>query len=272
MNEAFVRWLETERDEGPFFAVINYFDAHAPFRPPELFRGRFSDPGAQYWYWSGPTRYTDSTRQQLRDTYDDAIAYVDHEVGFLVERLRAMRLLDSTLVVVFGDHGEEFGVHGVIGHGSSLFTSVIQVPMILRYPTAVPRGVHIGATVSIRDLTATVLDIAGLPTRVPGNSLRRFWGTSRSRGRASIVLSEVFQAPGKFPDWYPVRHGSLRSVFSGRWQYVRDADGHDELFDLEADPLELTDRSTERVILSRFRALMDSIQALPIAAPVDGTD
>lgn len=268
MNGAFLEWLDSERGARPFYAVINYFDAHAPFRPPEPFRGMFSAPAAQYWYWSGPTKYSELALQQLRDTYDDAIAYVDHRVGLLVDSLRMMRLLDSTLVVVVGDHGEEFGGHGVVGHGSSVFTPVVRVPLMLRYPPGAPRGVRIGTRVSVRNVAATALDIAGLPTHVPGSSLRDIWDRTPGQGETPLVLSEVFQAPGKFPDRYPVAHGSLRSILRGRWHYVRDADGHESLYDVEADPLELVDRSPERLaVLARFRAVMDSLQRLPVAVP-----
>lgn len=266
MNDAFLRWLKTERRGAPFFAVINYFDAHDPFHPPQPFRGRFSDPGDQYWYWAGPTRYDGETLRDLQSTYDDAIAYLDHELGALMEALRSRGVLDSTLIVIVGDHGEEFGGHGVVGHGSSLYTSVIRVPMILRYPPAAPQGLRVRTSVSIRDLAATAIDIAHLEARIPGSSLRGHWDSAAARTGTPIVLSEVFQVPHKLPGWYPVHEGSMRSIVRGRWHYIRDGNGEESLYDLDADPLEVEGVADGAPELARFRVLMDSIQRLPVAA------
>ena len=74
-----------------------------------------------------------------RDCYDDCIAFLDDQLGRLLDELRGQGLLDNTLVIITSDHGESFGDHGVFGHGTGLYLDQIAVPLVILSPDA-PAG------------------------------------------------------------------------------------------------------------------------------------
>jgi arylsulfatase A-like enzyme len=136
----------------PYFAMLNLFDAHAPY----------DSPLAQ--------RFGEGRRPE--DRYDGAIAYMDSVVGTLVNGLRERGTLDRTVLVVVSDHGEHFGEHDIRGHGNSLFLELLHVPLVIRAPGRVPSGARVGHVASLRDIPATLLDLAGLQApQITGHSL-----------------------------------------------------------------------------------------------------
>ena len=90
----------------------------------------------------GPSgkRELDAVTRRLGDLYDDCLLGLDAELGRFLGELRASGLLDDTWVVITSDHGEEFGEHGIFGHGASLYNQVTHVPLILIPPGPGPRG------------------------------------------------------------------------------------------------------------------------------------
>ena len=113
----------------PFFAFLNYFDAHDPYVPPPGFRGPFRHPAQDPAGLPVPLRLPghadkhDVARRDIvmaRDCYDDCIAFLDDQLGRLLDELERQGLLDNTLVIITSDHGEAFGDHGIFGHGYSV--------------------------------------------------------------------------------------------------------------------------------------------------------
>ena len=128
--------------------------------------------------------------RRLGDLYDDCLLGLDAELGPFFRELRASGRLEDTWVVITSDHGEEFGEHGIFGHGVSLYNQVTHVPLILippgpgrrgsgDDPYASLRGRRIRIPVSLRDLPATLtsLLLPGTAHPFPGRSLARYWGT-----------------------------------------------------------------------------------------------
>ena len=152
----------------PFFVFLNYYDVHAPYIPPQPFRGQFSEleePGGRISTdWGMDHIYMPMTPEQLQeeiDAYDGAIAYVDYHIAKLLAELETRGLVQNTLVVILSDHGESFGEHGLLEHHNSLYREVIHVPMIFWWPDHVPAGERVTVSVSIAAIPATVLDIIG---------------------------------------------------------------------------------------------------------------
>ena len=235
VNREFLEWVDRPRGARPFFAFLNYFDSHAPYRAPAPFGRRFATGGGIYWL-KGETvdSHTPSELRQLKDSYDGATAYVDDQIWRLVEALRARGLLDRTLLIVTGDHGEAFGEHGMMGHGNDLYLPDIWVPLFIRYPDRVPGGLRVHAPVSARDIPATAFDLLGLPeaSPFPGATLARYWGGGSSRPVADTVLAE---------------HGLMNALFAGRYHFIRDESaeaGRTVLFDMETDPAETRNLAT----------------------------
>jgi arylsulfatase A-like enzyme len=222
--DQFLRW-QSSLGTAPFFAFLNLYDAHLPYAPPSPYDAMF-----------------DGGRTPL-DRYDGAIAYTDQALGELFDELARRGVLDRTLVVVSSDHGEGFGEHGLSGHGKSLYRTELHVPLVMRYPRRVPAGTRVSTAVSLRDLPATLLELAGQGAAAgafPGVSLAGLWGDSRVE--ASPVVSEVSAGVNTEPN-EPVSRGAMASVFDATGHYIRNGDGVEELYAYRADPGETDDRA-----------------------------
>lgn len=166
-----VPWLAARKAEPatPFFLFLFYFDPHYDYIPMPPYNTRFTD--AQY---SGlqdgrnirslrNRRLSPDDQNQIRALYDGEIRCVDDQIGRLMAELRRLQLADSTLVLVTGDHGDEFWDHGGTAHGHTLYDDLLHVPLVMRLPGGRYAGVRIDANVGLIDLMPTLLDAAGLP-------------------------------------------------------------------------------------------------------------
>ena len=128
-----------------------------------------------------------------RDCYDDCIAFLDDQLGRLLDELQGQGLLDNTLVIITSDHGEAFGDHRIFGHGESLYLDADCRPAGDPLPGA-PAGRVVTDPVSLRDLPATVVDQLGLSagSPFPGRSLAAFWPLAPGQSPPEITpaLSE----------------------------------------------------------------------------------
>ncbi|TDI93822.1 MAG: DUF229 domain-containing protein [Caldithrix sp.] len=268
VNQAFLDWLG-DHDQRPFFAFLNYFDAHTPYIPPEPFELKFgtkkpSMPNIRHNY-----EYKTQEIEPLRDAYDSCIAYLDNEIGSLLDQLDDRGVLNNTLVIVTSDHGEQFGEHGLMFHGNSLYRALLDVPLLILFPARVPAGDTVPETVSLRDLPATVVDLLGLENNVffPGSSLRRYWDNLQdsSDARTRTHLSEVLVGDQKPNFWahtaWPSHKGSRKSLVADGYHYIENGDGSEELYDFERDREELRNLSNSqegRRLLDRFRLFFET--------------
>ena len=213
---------ETTRGRRPFFAFLNFYDAHLPYDPPAEWSSKFS------------------ARATALDRYDGAIAYMDHEVGRVLNELGRRGILDNTVVIIASDHGEGFGEHGLYGHGNSLYRPELHVPLIVRYPARAPAGWRVESPVSLRDVGATLVDLTGLRTSRPfgGSSLTALWGSGSAH--PSAVVAEVSAGINTEPG-APVSRGAMRSLIDSTAHYIRNGDGVEELYRYRDDPGELRD-------------------------------
>ncbi len=197
INQSFLDWLSWQRDSGrPFFAFLNYLDAHEPFLPPQDEGTHFGlrpessrDHAMLVEYWDrDKLKLSEQDIELARDSYDDCIAALDRRVGALLDELERREVLRDTLVIITSDHGEQFGEHGVFNHGFSLYSQEVHVPLLI-ISSAAPAGRTVSEPVSLRDLPATVVDLIGLGggSPFPGRSLAESWRTPR--GSATIDAS-----------------------------------------------------------------------------------
>jgi Sulfatase len=119
INNRLLHWLD-RHSENPFFAFVNYFDAHAPYYPPEPYWSRFLPAEPRRPRGVAPGGWSVQMATVGRRAYQGAIAHLDAQVEALLDSLRLRRVLRNTLLIVVGDHGEEFFEHGLMGHGNSL--------------------------------------------------------------------------------------------------------------------------------------------------------
>ena len=262
---AFLRWAGRDAAR-PFFAFLNVYDAHHPYLPPLRFEQKFAAPGdteadrarARELAIADPAEFNAADSARNRNMYDGAIASADDALGRLLDSLQRRGILRNTVVILVGDHGDAFGEHRAFGHGHDVYSEVTHVPMVVVFPPHVPAGLRVAAIASVRDVPATVADIAGYAGPswpLPGRSLSRFW-TDSMGGRVDTVLTEVdFLRQGEKP-WYPVRRGDVRSILVWPHQLIIARDST-ELYDISADPLQRRDLGAQ----PGFRGLRDSLQA-----------
>jgi arylsulfatase A-like enzyme len=265
VNAEFLAWQAQRGGDRPFFAFLNYFDAHEPYMPrppfqldPDLNRHR-----GPFWYGPLDIVHADTWKMSTEevavelDAYEACISYIDYQLGSLFSELERKRVLDNTLVIVVADHGEEFGEHAVFDHGGSLYLPSIHVPLLISMPGRVPQGLRVKSAASLRDIPATVVDLIGLAreTPFPGASLARYWGAGADATELGAAVSQVNPKFAE-PAWYPIMKGSMRSLVRDHYHYIQNGDGSEELYDIANDPGELQDLApiqTDRQLLDRFR-------------------
>jgi arylsulfatase A-like enzyme len=262
VNAEFLGWLEGVGIR-PFFAFLNYFDAHDPyllFEDTEVVLNQ-GDPPATVVQEDGTHGPREKELAEAMDRYDTGVAFIDLHIGRLLDSLEVLGILENTIVIITSDHGEHFGERGVVQHSRSLYTQLIRVPLIFIYPPSVP-SIRVKEAVSLNEVAVTIMGLVGLENSpFPGESLARFWG---SDGDQVQSLSPARSVAYPKPSWDdisgPIRHGTMRSVVFDRLHYIRTGDGSEELFDIIDDPKELHDLSglpESAGPMSRLRAMLE---------------
>jgi arylsulfatase A-like enzyme len=259
--EEFLDW-RSDIGKGPYFAFLNFFDAHEPYAPRAPYDHIFSPEEPR-------TRGIDETTSRppspevvrgLQDAYDGSIASLDAELGHLFDELARRGELDRTIVIVTADHGEEFAEHGLLSHGNGLNFPALHVPLIVRWPSGgVPAGTVVGTPVSLRDVPATILDLARTINEVPfpGRSLAPLWSGTPDAPR-SPLLSELYWAPNQ-PSRFPVSSGNLHSLVRGRFHLIVGKGGREELYDIVSDPFERRSLIGDATLSDTLASLRDGL-------------
>lgn len=243
VNDEFLSWVDG-LDDRPFFAFLNYFDAHAPYELHEEYLESLTavDPAPDVYIGRG--RYEAPSQEQLRwiDAYDTSITYMDEAVDDLLAALGARGRLERTIVIVTSDHGEQLGERGLDSHGTSLYSQVLAVPLVFLLPQGGPSGLRVDTPVSLSEVPETVARLAGLEgASFPGRSLERFW-KEPDPGPGAPVLSRLRLSPfGERPPTAPILRGDMMSLVLGTLHYIANGDGSEEVYDLASDPEETLD-------------------------------
>ena len=166
----------------PWFVVLHTYQVHAPYEPPPAASAAVAErhPGALLGRTPEPHRFYEltedgtpipvETARALEALYDEEVRVTDHVLGAFLDELRASGALDHTLVCLTADHGEEFGEHGLLGHGDTLYREQLHVPFLLRFPDGRHAGRRDERPVSLVDLAPTLLDAIGRADLLPATS------------------------------------------------------------------------------------------------------
>jgi arylsulfatase A-like enzyme len=252
VDHSFLRWLSWQRPRRrPFFAFLNYNDAHTPYQVPDRSTAAFGVRPATCsdrltllrWNVVEKANLSEHDVRMAVDVYDDAILYLDRRLGGLLEELTRRGVLDDTLIIVAADHGEHLGDHLLFFHGCSLYRQLVQVPLVIVDQQRVPAGRSVPDPVSLRDVPATVAALLKFTGKspFPGQSLERFWAPIAGADRpvADPLLLEtgkplVLTNQGR----EPAAKGAMTSLILGERHYIRLGDGSEELYSLSSDPEE----------------------------------
>jgi arylsulfatase A-like enzyme len=192
-----------------FFMWLHYFSPHAPYRlrPDIPFEG-----------------------------YESEIAYVDQQVGLVLDTLERLGLDDKTLVVLLSDHGEAFYEHGYPGHGLSLHDPALRIPLLFRLPGLDGRD-H-DQEIGLIDVAPTILSLLDVPvpTSMSGRSLAARW-----TGEDTSVPPPVFLETWRYRGATNTRDLDQIGVVHQRRKVILDLkQSAFSFFDLERDPGERT--------------------------------
>jgi arylsulfatase len=223
---------------GPYFLWVHYFDPHGPYVPPEHppppYDTRYAADDALARHLAErefpPTveaRFVPKTEtDRFVNLYDGSVRMFDDAFGELLEALDTRDDRDATVLVVTADHGQGLGQHEFATHGL-VWDEQLRVPLLVRVPGEAPHRVSV--SMSSIDVVPTVLRF--LPRFDPDP----YWRQARGQD----VLDASFPGTPVF-GMSTVRRG-LRTLIEDRWKLIVHDGGDVRLFDLEADPFELTD-------------------------------
>jgi len=240
INKVVFSWKKDIQEAKKVFLWVHYFDPHDPY----FDRKPWIDEYA-VMKWKGSKKLSKISMEELREfipvfrkdeealdyliaLYDSEISYVDSQMGFLLKNLG---LEENTLLIITSDHGEEFLDHDSLGHGTTLYEELVQVPFIMNLPFSFHNqsGTVIDKPVSLLDIMPTVLDAAGIeiPDNVHGKSLldplNRITGVNRE-----YLFFELSK--------WTVSKG----VQNDTWKYIYNyCTQREELYDLSRDPAEV---------------------------------
>jgi arylsulfatase A-like enzyme len=276
-----IAFLREHKGPAPFFAYVAFTAPHDPRQPPPAFRQPYYDslpplPAnflPQFPFDNGAMRggrdenlgawpRTEAmVRDQLAEYYG-MVTHLDGQIRRILDALEASGHGGDTIVVFVADNGLALGSHGLLGK-QSVYEHSTRVPMMITGP-GVPAGRSSQAFSYVHDLFPTITGLAGVasPAGVEGSSLQPVWEGRVERTRDSLFLAYM---------------ATQRAVRDERWKLIAYPKlGHLQLFDLRADPHEITnliERPEYAGEVARLQALMRTWQSrLGDTAPVPATN
>ncbi|MBT4820363.1 MAG: sulfatase-like hydrolase/transferase, partial [Lentisphaerae bacterium] len=260
-------------NDSPFYLSCHYTAPHSPWgrdqHPEETF-DRYCEhcafdtipdvplnPTQMQRPWLNPDG---SNRRELLSGYFAAIEEMDKEVGRVLDWLDEHGLRENTLVFYTSDNGMNMGHHGIFGKGNgtyplNMYDTSVKVPCIVSWPSIVPEGQTRRELLSHYDVFPTLLDMAGVPGPEDAS-------LPPSPGRSFAPLLRGESMPET--DCVVVHHeyGLVRMIRSHDWKYVhRHPWGPNELYDLTADPGEITNLAEVTEHAERIMALKGKLDA-----------
>jgi choline-sulfatase len=225
MNAA-LAWLATAKR--PFFVWVHLYDPHAPYDPPPDFLAKAGG-----------------------NAYDGEVAYADAQIARLLDGLKKRGVIDTSLIVAAGDHGEGLGEHGEDTHGMLAYDSTLRVPLIVASPLLT--AANVTAPVSLADLAPSILRQIGMSDRARGADL--FSGTPPDRD----VYAETL---------YPRTAGwhSIGALAGAQWKLVLSSEA--ELYDVAKDPAETRNLAGDRrALVQRMTQKLNELQRTSSVQP-----
>jgi arylsulfatase A-like enzyme len=243
INDAAFRWLQNNTHR-PFFMFIHYYDNHWDYLPPSPYSERY-DPD-----YNGPIDGTQIAREPLfsnppskRDIqhiialYDGEVKQTDNDLGEILNVLQDTGVSDNSIIIIMGDHGEQFYEHGHTSH-QGIYEELIHVPLVVSIPSVRAKCKTIDSLVSQVDILPTILDYLQIPApeQYSGKSLRPLI-EMREKSVNEYISAEY--TGGAVPDCYAVR--------SIRYKYCQEAESEAFGYDLAKDSGE-----QKRMVLDNF--------------------
>lgn len=222
------QWLDERDADKPFFAFLNYMDAHEPYEIYDYFlpAGTSVDKDILDFKWNhgcfenGP----DETKSELiKQIYGASVSYLDEQIGALFDLLKDNGDFENTIIVVMGDHGQSLGEHGYWGHGTFLYEELVNTPLIMRTPERSANKPEVSKLVSIADVPRALCEFAGFNLDdKDSHTLSNAYGNG-SEKKSNKVLVEShgpYDEDDELPDY--ISRAGYRSIYFQSWRGRRD--------------------------------------------------
>lgn len=208
--EKFAAWI-AKGPRRPFFSWLHFYDPHLPYQPHPEVDGKF--------------------RGTARASYEGEIAFVDLQIGKVIRLLEAEGLMDKTLIVIAGDHGEAFGEHKEFGHGVFCYNETLKVPLIFHAPALFPKPQRIPERVNLADVLPSILHYLAVsaPASVQGRSVHDLVAGKKEKPQRISYFESLYGM--EINNWAPVM-----GVIAGDYKYISSIEP--ELYHLGEDPAE----------------------------------
>ena len=282
VNEKALPWIRQHSYER-FFLFIHYWDPHMPYNQPDTYKTAFkhenlndlkvTETPAGYKYvpgWGRVDQLPKQSHNKSINLYDGEILYVDNAISDVISTLEEEGILDETLIIITSDHGEQLGQHAIWGH-AGLHEAVVKIPLIIRNPKILPKGLRVKEYAQHVDIVPTILELAGVNTKttfdghsllnaIKGQKTREYavcetWGERciiKNEWKLIIhyetemkILNDVFLLGGQYRGWLPFleKYGKIGV----------------ELYNIKEDPAETINLAKERKdIANKLKQTLDT--------------
>lgn len=252
-----VRWIKLNR-KNKFFLFLFYNDTHYMYT---------YHRGISFYKEKSKNVYSDMKFEkicEIKDSldeediktltgyYDGEIKLVDQSLGRLFNEMRKLGVYNNTIIIVTGDHGEEFGAHGYFGHTYTIYNDVLHVPLIIKVPGNKIKNIAVEEVVSSIDIMPTVLNLLRIKNNYnfQGTDISRFFRDVKYPAGNKISIAETWN---RWP---------RKSIQTKEWKMTfNDINGttYYELFNLADDPREMNNLAESyKEKLAEFKQIMSS--------------
>lgn len=168
-----IKWISTKKDT-PFFAYIHLMDVHSPYTAPDKYKLKYAGGNSMPLDEDRIIKQleveisknkristSDPRARALLSVYDGQLSFMDEQIGEFIRELKRLGQYDNSVIVFCADHGEEFGEHGFLRHGSDVYNAQLHVPLFIHFPAGRFAGI-IETPVPLFSSMATTVDFAGI--------------------------------------------------------------------------------------------------------------
>lgn len=221
-----LEWLKKATSENkngaPWFLWAHFYDPHHPWHSHEyLFKDHF------------------------KEKYDAEVAFMDIQIGRLLEFIGKKNIKENTIVVVVGDHGEGLGDHGEQDHGYFLYQTTQHVPLIMTWKKKFAAGTRVPAYLSLADIMPTLFDVMGVNPDIykpSSDSRNKRLRDAKKRSFSAALMGESIESRSCYMEtlwgYYSMQWAPLFGLVENSKKFIRAPKS--ELYDLKADPHETT--------------------------------
>ena len=166
-------FLEAASKREPFFLVVDNYDPHEPWDPPEKYTslyypGGYDGPEPFTTIYGRDDYLTERQLQRMRALYAGEVTMVDRWLGHFLDRMDELDLFENTLLILLSDHGHALGEHGYTGKPHyALWPELTDIVFMIRHPEGKGAGETSDYYASTHDVAPTILGFLGVEPRSP---------------------------------------------------------------------------------------------------------